>query len=343
MSATEELPGVPMPRLPIKDAGPKGLAQYRPRAGSKASEILSAARAVVDEYRGQGRLPLGSREVGYVLTDEGWTHDDIPYVEAIVERARRAGLIPWEAIADGRTSADGPWQVDGADDIVAQLLGDLGTAQLDRQAGQPHRVEVWAEAAAWLARLVPMCAERGVRVFSGSGSVPVKAVRAAALRALADKRPTVLLWIGDLDVNGLRSIATPFADDVRQFTIDLLAEDVARENAAQATLPQVRARVVRYIDQLLVVRRLLLTPEQVEAHVGRSAWASPTTKDRDAGWPWPWKVQAEALRPEIRDRIVTDALDALLDPQAREDVVAAEAELHREARVRLRDALDGDE
>jgi len=220
-----QLPGIPPPRLPVTDPGPKGLAPYKPRSNSKAARILSAARATVDEYRAQGRLPLGSREVGYVLTDQGWTHDDIPYVEAIVERARRAGLIDWDAIADGRTSEAGPWQVDDADDIVAQVLGDIATAQLDRQAGQAHRVEVWAEAAAWLARLVPMCQSRGVRVFSGSGSVPVRAVRAAALRALADKRPSVLLWIGDLDLNGLRNIATPFADDVRQFAVDILTRD----------------------------------------------------------------------------------------------------------------------
>jgi hypothetical protein len=66
------------------------------------------------------------------VTERGWTHDDVPYVEAIVERARRAGLIPWEAIADGRTSENGPWTVAGPDEIVHQRVDDLGIAQLDR-------------------------------------------------------------------------------------------------------------------------------------------------------------------------------------------------------------------
>ena len=340
------LPGTPIPRLPVKRPGPKGLAPYRPQPGSKAEQLLTAAAETVDEYRAQGRLPLGSREVGYVVTERGWTHNDVPYVEEIVERARRAGLIAWGAIADGRTSEDGPWQVDGPDDIVDQVVADMGTAQLDRQVGQLYRVEVWAEAAAWLTRLRPQCAERGVRVYSGSGSVPVDAIRRAAIRALrtaGEGRCTVLLWIGDLDVNGLRNIATPFADDVRQTAIDLFAPAVVRSEGGRAAREARQRVVARIVDDLLVVRRLLLTPDQVEAHIGEPARATPTPKDLAAGWPWPYKVQAEALRPEIRDQVVASALDALLDPEVREGVLAAEQELQAEARRRLRDALDDGE
>jgi hypothetical protein len=338
-----DLPGIPPPRLPIRQAGPKGLAPYHPRDYSEAQLILVAAMQVVDDYRAQGRLPLGSREVGYILTRYGWTHDDIYYVEEVVERARRAGHIAWDAIADGRTSWDGPWRVDEPDEIVRVLLDDLTTAQLDRQADQAYRVEMWAEAAAWIARLAPQCSERGVEVYSGSGSVPVRAVRQAALRVLASKAPTVILWCGDLDVNGLRNIGTPFADDVRQMTIDLLAQQVVerREAGAQEAV----ATATRYVDlnYPLQVRRLLVTPDQVRDHVPESAWAVPTRKDVEAGWLWPFKVQAEALPPEARDEIVADALDSLLDAEVRGRVIADEADLHADARRRLRDALDEDD
>jgi hypothetical protein len=50
-------------------------------------------------------------------------------------------------------------------------------------------------------------------------------------------------------------------------------------------------------------------------------------------------VQAEALRPEMRDEIVADALDGLLDPAIRQGVIDAEVELRREAAERLRAAL----
>jgi hypothetical protein len=115
------LPGIPLPRLPIKRPGPKGLARYRPVSGSKADQLLTAAIETVEAYGRQGRLPLGSREVGYVVTERGWTHDDVPYVEEIFERARRAGLIAWEAIADKRTSEDGPWEVDDPAEIGHHL------------------------------------------------------------------------------------------------------------------------------------------------------------------------------------------------------------------------------
>jgi len=125
-------------------------------------------------------------------------------------------------------------------------------------------------------------------------------------------------------VNGLRNIATPFAEDVRQTMIDLLIRDYGFDPDA----------AVLYTDRRLAVKRLMVTPEQVEEYVPASARARPTAKDRKAGWPWPYKVQAEALLPETRDQIVTATLDALLDGDIRESVIAREEELRREA-VRL--------
>ncbi len=185
---TDGLPGMDPPRLPVKKPGPKGLARYKPRPGSKGGRILTVAVAAVARYRDEGRVNLGSREVGYVLTREGFTHGDVPYIEGIVERARRAGHIAMEAISDGRTSSDGPWTVETPEEIADQLGEWIGEAQLDRQAGQRYRVEIWAEAAAWIPRLVPVCAEYGVRVYSGSGSVPLKAVHDAAVRTIARGR-----------------------------------------------------------------------------------------------------------------------------------------------------------
>ena len=188
---------------------------------------------LVERYEAQDRWPLGPREIGYVLTaDEfGFTHDDVPLAEKVVARARRAGLIPWEAISDGRTSAAVPWVPGDGVALATALLDELKNAQLDRQEGQPVRVELWAEAAGWLPRLERNAHERGVPVFSGSGSVPVTAVRAAALRALhAHPTRTVLLTIGDLDLNGLRNNARPLEEDVLQMAADLLTPSAERLN-----------------------------------------------------------------------------------------------------------------
>jgi hypothetical protein len=305
---------------------PKGLASYTPRAGSKNAALLAAASAVVERYEAEGRLPLGPREVGYLLTGDefGYTHDDIDLVEDVIVRGRRAGLIPWDAISDSRTGVARPWTVAGSDALADVLLDQLPDAQLDRQQDQRYRVEVWAEAAGWLDRLEPICNERGVTVYSGSGSVPVTAVRQAAIRAInAHPQRTVILSIGDLDLNGIRNIARPFAEDVLQMTADLLRVE-----------PRTAGAVV-------TVRRLLLTAEQVEEHIGARARAPVSAAAHKAGWPWPFQVQAEALAPEIRDGIVLEAIDALHDTDKRDLVAEAEDNLHEEARRAIAAKLNG--
>jgi hypothetical protein len=68
----------------------------------------------------------------------------------VLVRARRAGLIPWEWIFDGRTGSVIPWTVSDGNALAEQLLGRIEHAHLDRQVGQANRVEVWAEAMGWL-------------------------------------------------------------------------------------------------------------------------------------------------------------------------------------------------
>lgn len=323
-----------MPRLPVKSPGPKGLAPYSPEEDSNAGNIYRAAVAVVDErYDGTDASKLGSREIGYILTRQGFHKSDIKTAEQAIERARRAQRIPFEAISDGRTSWDGAWQVADEKEIVKDVRARIREAQLDRQEGQPVRVEVWAEAAAWLARLVPTCAEYGVEVRSGSGSVPVDAVRQTAFRVInaiaAGEQPTVILWIGDLDLNGLKNIATPFEMDVRAFVRDILKREPNYLDKDVATAAA---------ERWLIVRRLMVTAEQVEGGLLVPASALGEVDDDllDAGWPWSYTVQAEALLPEDRDRIVTEALDGLLDPVLRGKVVRREKRLHTAARAALR-------
>jgi hypothetical protein len=264
-----------------------------------------------------------------VLTGDefGYTKADIDLAEDVLVRARRAGLIPWEAISDGRTAKAAPWVVAGPEDLAQQQLDELPSAQLDRQAGQATRVEVWAEAMGWLPRLERIANDRGVTVYSGSGSVPVPAVRAAATRAIRafadhDQR-TVVLSIGDLDLNGIRNIARPFEEDLLQMTADLL--DLHADDAGG----------------LVSVRRLLLTADQVDEHIGERARVRPSREAIKAGWPYPFTAQAEALAPEVRDRIVADAIDALHDVEARDRIVAREADLHDAARREIARRLNG--
>ena len=134
----------------------------------------------------------------------------------------------------------------------------------------------------------------------------------------------MLLQIGDLDLNGIRNIARPFAEDVRQFAADMLE-----------TTPEIA-------EALIVVRRIMLTAEQVELHVSERGRVRVSDVALEAGWPYPYTAQAEARAPEIRDGFVVDAVDALHDVALRDSVVAGELELHDRARDALRVRLGGE-
>lgn len=60
---------------------------------------------------------------------------------------RRSGRIPWDAIRDDTAVSAEPIAYADADDCRATLLAIGERFRLDRQAGQPVRLEVWSEAA----------------------------------------------------------------------------------------------------------------------------------------------------------------------------------------------------
>lgn len=158
------------------------------------------------------------------------------------------------------------------------------------------------------------------------------AVRGAAVRALNSfargRRRTVLLQIGDFDLNGLRNIARPFEADVRAMTRDLLVE-AGGHSVSEATL-----------DKIVVVQRLLLTADQV-ADLPPQKRTEPTRAQRRQGWPWPWMAQAEAMAPAERDRLVAAAIDGLHDVEARQAVIDREPDLHDAGRAELAERLNG--
>jgi hypothetical protein len=114
-------------------------------------------------------------------------------------------------------------------------------------------------------------------LLSEHDAVPVGTVRQAALRALhaylEDRQRTVLLHIGDLDLNGLRNIGRPFADDVHAFTRDYLAEGLEGDSDGLDAA----------VSRIVTVRRLLVTASQVEELVPESARIESTGAERMAG------------------------------------------------------------
>ncbi|MFY9588684.1 MAG: hypothetical protein WAT66_14665 [Actinomycetota bacterium] len=210
-------------------------------------------------------------------------------VEEKLNRGRRAGLFPWEALHDGgvvEASAGGfidpshfwHWVRLEAEDYHRDLLEN-----------QPTYVEIWCEAAGLVPRVALAAKDYGVPVYSGGGQNSTSMKHDGAQRIVRDGRSTVLLHIGDLDKFGEHIFGAVFAD-VPQFV-----EDYGRP----------RPEVIR----------LAVTREQI------ALFQLPTDEKG--------QFQAEAVPAAVLDGVIRAALDDLLDENTRQDVLdrsAAERE-----------------
>ena len=144
-------------------ARPLGNAPWKPRAARAA--LLDACREVLTALEEDDLLPVGPRAVGYrllgqtidtkVLVKDKRDHPkperrglwDFKDVEAVLNRARRAELIPWEWVSDARADSSHPFVFADASVWAAWACDDLKYAGVDVLAEQPCQVEVWTEAA----------------------------------------------------------------------------------------------------------------------------------------------------------------------------------------------------
>ncbi len=181
MSALDDLPGSRLLRLATPHARPKGRCDWNPNPGTIQGRLLNDALEVLERFR--NHLPIGPRTIMYKLKPR-WVPNHYPdkdklrsALSDVLGKARRAGIIPWEAIDDRRTATAAPWAVEHFPGFYQQMQGE-------RQAGQPYRVEVWVEAVGNLSRIGNICEPYGISVYTGSGSVPIEANRRAALRII---------------------------------------------------------------------------------------------------------------------------------------------------------------
>ena len=121
----------------------------------------------------------------------------------IINDARLAGLVDWEAIVDRTRNirALSHWS-----DPASIVKAAANSFAVDKWADQPKRVEVWIEKDALVGVFEPVCEELDVPLFSCRGYTSQSEVWGAAQRLekylMADQE-VVILHIGDHDPSGL--------------------------------------------------------------------------------------------------------------------------------------------
>ena len=252
-------------------------------------DLIEKANEVIVDYQKQGyRLTL--RQLYYQFVSRDWIPNKVSEYKrlgSVVNDARLAGLIDWEAIED-RTrnlAALGHWS-DPADIMSGAAYG----YREDRWKSQPYRVEIWIEKEALAGVFERVCNEYDVPYLSCRGYTSQSEMWAGAMRLrrhVADHQPVVILHFGDHDPSGI---------------------DMSRD---------IRDRMDIF-GARLEFRRLALNMDQVEKYEPPPNPAKETDS-RFAGYirqfgHESWEL--DALNPKILSDLVAGELDSLIERKA---------------------------
>ena len=282
---------------------PRGFIDWKPQAATVA--LLDQVRDVLDEYADY--LPMTVRQVFYRLVGaHGYDKTERAYerLSESLNRARRAELVPMDAIRDGGTARVEPifWQ--DADDFLSGYRDAARAFRLDRQDGQPIRLLLLCEAAGMVPQLARTVRDYGLPVISSGGFESVTEKHELALDLARYGEPIEVLHIGDHDPSGAH-LFLALAEDVEAFGL-------------------------RYgLD--VTFTRLAVIPDQIEALALPTAPAKATDNRAFMGET----CQAEAIAPDDLARIIQEAIDDRLDREAYEDVLDREQATRDDLNERL--------
>jgi len=262
--------------MKYKSGRPKGLAAWNPQ--KETLRIMNQVTEILAQYH--EHWPLTIRQIfyrlvgvyGYEKTEKGYSR-----LCEYMTRARRAEMVPWEAIRDdGTTRMDG----DGFTDMKHFLRSVIYSAKQytrNKQKRQPTRILILVEAAGMVPQIVKAVGIYGLSVISSSGFDSLTMKYELAQDIMGDHRPTVVFHIGDLDPSGV-CIFDSIQADVEAFVGN---------------------------EQELQFKRIALTPEQVALY--DLPTAPPKTTDK-RGEGMRKTCQAEALPPDTLAMIVKEAV-----------------------------------
>jgi hypothetical protein len=204
----------------------RGYARWNPKPDALGWVVKT--RRVLDDYRDE--WPLTVRQVFYRLV----AVYDYPKTEAaygrltqIIGRARRAGMLRWDAIRDGGAGygVAASFFAD-EDDFERSIRSAAANLRLDRQRGQEQVIELWCEAGGMVPILQRVAGVYSARVNTGGGydSVTAKHRLAQRVRDRAEVGlRTIVLHVGDFDASG-EDMCSVLSEDAGTMAMTLVEE-----------------------------------------------------------------------------------------------------------------------
>lgn len=282
---------------------PRGFIEWKPEPASL--KLLGQVRQVLEEYAAY--LPMTLRQIYYRLIGaHGYPKDDKAYerLGEILNKARRARMIPMNVMRDGGGTRDDPDFWADAEHYLRSVRLQAETLRLDRSEGQNVRLVVMCEAAGMVEQLASVARDFGVPVISSGGFESLTEKYAFAEELATDGRETEVLHIGDHDPSGAHMFIA-LLEDIEAFC-DEMGGDVT-------------------------FTRLAVTPEQIIALGLETA-----PKKRGDGRAFNGETcQCEAIAPDVLSQIVRDAIEERIDQDTFDDVCASEVKVREELMAKL--------
>lgn len=175
------------------------------RFSGKSRAVIDDSNAIIAEYEAQG-FTLTLRQLFYQHVSRGSlpnTQKDYKRLGDIINDARMAGQVDWEAIVDRTRHVRKNPHWNGPSEIVKSAAQQF---QIDKWEGQPEYCEVYVEKDALIGVIEPVCSALDVPCLSCRGYASQSEVWSASQRLLehvkAGQKVTVF-HLSDHDPSGI--------------------------------------------------------------------------------------------------------------------------------------------
>lgn len=271
---------------------------YVPRKFARSSQtVIDQANEIITNYAAQG-FDLTLRQLYYQFVSRALIPNaDCEYkrLGSIVNDARLAGLIDWDALVDRTRNLQRLGHWDTPADVVGAALSGY---HVDYWAGQTYRPEVWIEKDALIGVIEGVCNELDVPFFSCRGYTSQSEMWAAGQRLRRYRRAgqsPMILHLGDHDPSG-KDMTRDILDRLEMFT---------------GNVP---------------VERLALNMDQVEqynpppnpAKLSDSRAPDYVAEFGDSSW------ELDALEPQVLSDLIRDAIYGVRDVDTYQTVIERE-------------------
>lgn len=281
------------------------------RFGASSQAIIDQANQIITTYAAQG-FDLTLRQLYYQFVSRALiANRDTEYkrLGAIINDARLAGLIDWDAITDRTRNLMGLRHWNDPGDIVYEGAFSF---RYDKWKDQDWYPEVWIEKDALTGVINGVCAELDVNYFSCRGYTSQSEMWGAAMRlARKDKagQKPVIFHLGDHDPSG-KDMTRDIQDRVNLFYSHHAGETI----------------------EWVEINRLALNMDQIRQY-NPPPNPAKVTDSRSTGYIEEFGAESwelDALEPTVLADLIREAVSGIIDQDLWDETVVKE-EAEREA------------